>query len=136
MKEAFKKIKEQIERFIPMTFGSLILFCFVIYLLIVVGKTVISNYKDNQEIAAEQSKLVAERQRLKEMQYEINYFQTNSFKEKEARAKLGYKAPGESVLALPIDTDEEKSADSALADAKVKTPNYRLWWQYFFGNRD
>ena len=136
MKEVLNKIKAQIERFIPMTFGSLILFCFVIYLLIVVSKTVVSNYKNNQDIAVEQKKLVEERQRLKEMQYEINYFQTNSFKEKEARAKLGYKAAGESVLALPIDTDEEKSADSALADAKVKTPNYRLWWQYFFGGRE
>lgn len=136
MKEALRKIKAQFERFIPMTFGSLILFCFVVYLLIVVGKTVIRNYKDNQEITAEQNKLAEERQKLKEMQYEINYFQTNSFKEKEARAKLGYKAAGESVIVLPIDTDAEKSADSALADAKVKTPNYRLWWQYFFGNRE
>lgn len=115
-----------------MSFGSLILFCFVVYMMIVVGKTVIANYNSNKDIEKDALNLVQMESDLHDLQNEINYDQTYSFKEKEARAKLGYKAPGENILSLPIDTQEEKMADSGLAEAKIKVPNYILWWQYFF----
>lgn len=115
-----------------MTFGSLLLFAFVIYLMIVVGRTVVTNYKSNKDIEKKELKLVEVEAQLHDLKNEINYYQTYSFKEKEARAKLGYKAPGENILSLPIDTEEEKVADGGLVEAKIRIPNYRLWWQYFF----
>jgi cell division protein FtsB len=132
MKNWFQKIISFIEKFIPMTFGSLILFAFIIYLSIVVGKSVISNYESNKSIEKEEIKLVELEARLHNIQNEINYYQTYSFKEKEARAKLGYKAPGENVLSLTIDTEEEKVADTSLVETKIKVSNFHLWWQYFF----
>lgn len=114
-----------------MTLGSLVLFGFIIYLLFVVGKTVWSNYKSNQEIDKEESKLAQQERSLVDLQNQINYYKTSEFKEKEARAKLGYKAPGENVMSLPIDTEEEKVADSGTVEAKIKVPNYSLWWDYF-----
>jgi len=131
MKNPFQKTISFIEKFIPMTFSSLILFAIIIYLGIVVGKSVISNYGSNKVIEDEETKLVELEGNLHSIQNEINYYQTYSFKEKEARAKLGYKAPGESVMSLPIDTVEEKVVDTGLAESKIKVPNYRLWWQYF-----
>ena len=101
-----------------MTFSSLLLFLFVIYLMIIVGKTVISNYKSNKDIEKEEVKLAETEVQLHDIQNQINYYQTYSFKEKEARAKLGYKAPGESILSLPIDSREEKSPDGGLLEAK------------------
>ncbi len=118
-----------------MTIGNLLLFSFLIYLIIVVSQSVYSNYNSNKEIDKQGEKLVSMRREIVQMQNAINYYQTPSFREKEAREKLGYKAPGENIISLPIDTIEDKMADSGLADVKIKTPNYRLWWQYFFGKR-
>ncbi|MFA7253186.1 MAG: septum formation initiator family protein [Patescibacteria group bacterium] len=127
------KLREIVDKVIPMTFGSLLMFLFVIYLLIIVGKTVATNYKSNKDIESQAVKLIDLESQIHQLQNEINYFQTSSYKEKEARAKLGYKLSGETVLSMPIDTDEEKVPDSSLLEAKVREPNYRLWWRYFFG---
>ena len=116
-----------------MTFGSLILFVFIAYLLTIVGKTVLANYQSNKDIDKEADKLTVMEDEIKSLQDQINYYQTSSYKEEEARAKLGYKAPGENVLVLPIDTIEEKKPDGSVAPAQVKIPNYSLWWKYFFG---
>lgn len=132
MKTVLTKIVQWLERYIPMSFSSLILFCFVVYLILAVSKTVISNYNSNKDIEKEETKLVQMEFDLHDLQNEINYDKTYSFKEKEARSKLGYKAPGENILSLPIDTAEEKMADSGLTEAKIKVPNFILWWQYFF----
>ena len=132
IKKTFSSTVKFLGKYIPMSFGSLAMFAVVIYLIIVVGKTVMTNYESNQDISKEESKLAQLEIHLHELENQINYFQTYSFKEKEARSKLGYKLAGESVLALPIDTDEEKSADSGLLEARIQVPNYILWWQYFF----
>jgi cell division protein FtsB len=134
MKDNWQKIKEGIERFIPMTLGSLILFGFIIYLIIIVTGSVIENYKADKDIDKESYKLVALELEIRELQNKINYYQTASFKEKEAREKLGYKAPGENVISLPLDTIEEKIVEIESSDLlhTPSTPNYRLWWKYFF----
>jgi hypothetical protein len=72
------------------------------------------------------------RENITELENQIAYYQTQSFREKEARAKLGYRAPGENMVILPLDTEEEKVADSGIGEVNIKTPNYVLWWQYFF----
>lgn len=119
----------------PMTLGNLLLFGFLIYLIFVVSQSVYLNYNSNKEIDKQGEKLVLLKHDIVELENAINYYQTPSFREKEAREKLGYKAPGESVISLPIDTIEDKMADSGLAEVTMKTPNYRLWWQYFFGQK-
>lgn len=118
-----------------MTFGNLLIFIFLLYLLFVVGKSVLGNFNSNKQIELQETKRIELEDSIVVLKNQINYYQTKSYKEKEARAKLGYKAPGESVMALPIDTAEEKIADTGLAEVKIKIPNYRLWWQYFFGKR-
>lgn len=132
-KNAWLKIRDRIETFLPMTLGSLVLFAIVIYLFVIVGRTVYQNYKSDKELNAQTSKLEQTKEDVHYLQNQINYYQTYSFREKEAREKLGYKAPGESVMALPIDTVDEQNADTGLASAKIKEPNYRLWWKYFLG---
>jgi cell division protein FtsB len=132
MKGFLQRTTKTFEKYIPMTLWGFIQFIFVLYLIIVVGKTVYTNYNSNKQIVSEEAKLVELTQKIHYLENQINYYQTYSFKEKEARAKLGYKAPGESILSLPIDTAAEKVEDGKLAEAQVRVPNYQLWWQYFF----
>lgn len=131
-KNIFQKIIERIERYLPMTLSSLAIFAVIIYLFIIVGKTVYSNYNSNKGIEEQEDKVAALETEIASIQNQINYYQTASFKEKEAREKLGYKAPGENMISLPIDEEKDKSEDKSLGEVQIKTPNYRHWWEYYF----
>ena len=126
----FKNIIEGIERFIPMTFTSLLIFLFIIYSFFIVGRSIWINYDSNKELEVEAAKIAELEEEINLMQNRINYYQTSSFKEKEAREKLGYKAPGENVMVLPLDKEDEKNVDTVLGEVEIKTPNYSLWWKY------
>jgi hypothetical protein len=59
------------------------------------------------------------------------YYQTESFKEKEARKKLGMIKPGETVVALDRN-EEEPTATTKKVLNEIEKPNYIMWWNYFF----
>lgn len=127
------RIKEGIETYLPMTLGNFLIFLGLLYFLFIVGKTTWTNYQSNKSILEKEKQILAQKQELDFMQNQINYFQTKSFAEKEARAKLGYKAPGESMMSLPLDQPEQEDNTTVVGPAKVRVPNYQLWWEYFFG---
>ena len=131
----WKKFIQAIERYIPMTLTSLVMFLFILYLFFIVGRSIWINYNSNKDLDTEAANISALQANITLMQNQINYYQTSSFKEKEAREKLGYKAEGENVMSLPLDKEEEKVADPILGEVSIKTPNYRLWWQYIVEGR-
>lgn len=131
-KNIFKRIIIWIERYLPMSFSSFVLFAFIIYLFIIVGRSIWSNYNSNKQLDVQEEELLAMQDEVEAMKYRISYYQTASFKEKEAREKLGYKAPGERVIALPVDEEQDKVTDQAIREVEIRTPNYLLWWRYFF----
>lgn len=115
-----------------MTLGSFVLFAIVIYLMIIVGKTVWDNYQSNKQIEAERVEVDGLEEDLAYMENEIEYFKTSSFREKQARAKLGYIAPGEKALSLPTDETAPGDVQSAAPVAdEAEVPNYYLWLDYF-----
>lgn len=126
--------KENIENYLPMTLSSFAMFLIVIYFLFIVGKTTWANYVSNKSITTGEAKVAQMEDDLGFMRNQIAYYQTSSFKELEAREKLSYQAPGESVLSLPLDQPINEYNDTVLDPARVKIPNYRLWWEYLFGN--
>lgn len=128
----FRKIKEGIEKIIPMTLGNFVIFLIVLYMFFVVGRSIWINYNSNKSLDVEAAKIELLRGNITELENQIAYYQTQSFREKEARAKLGYRAPGENIMILPLDTEEEKVADVGLGEVNIKIPNYVLWWKYFF----
>lgn len=131
-KNAYQKFVEWIERYLPMTFSSLVIFIVIIYLFVVIGKTIYSNYQSNKGIEKQENEVELLETNITDIQNKINYYQTNSYKEKEAREKLGYKAPGETVVSVPYDQDKDKSEDQSLGEVQIKTPNYKYWLEYFF----
>lgn len=71
----------------------------------------------------------------------INYYQTPSFQEVEARRRLGLQLPGEKVFVIEgVDTKKYSGALSRTIYENVElapaepTPNFVKWWQYFFGD--
>ena len=132
MKTMFAKIRDRIEKILPMKFGNLVLFALVLYLIFIVGRVIFINYNSNKSIVEEEKKVTSMRDDIQYLEFQINYFQTYSYKEKEAREKLGYIAPGETVVSLPVDQETDKIADSSTVEATIRQPNYLLWFNYFF----
>ncbi|MFA7244126.1 MAG: septum formation initiator family protein [Patescibacteria group bacterium] len=128
----FARTKDRIESILPMTFSNLLIFAFILYLLFVVGRSIWVNYESNKQVEGERQRVAKLQSDVEMLQMEIAYYKTQSFKEKEARAKLGYMAPGEKVIVLPKDTPEDQVADLGRTEKTIKTPNYRLWIKYFF----
>lgn len=112
---------------------GIILVCYAFFVL---GKMVWQNYQVNQQIRNLENEVLViekENQKLSDL---IAFFQTETFKEKEAREKLGMVKPGEKVLVFP---DSEKTETITNTNSSIKSsedtqsiPNYKKWWNFFF----
>jgi cell division protein FtsB len=101
-----------------------------LYLGVILAQTVKQNHDLQNNVTKledQVSKLVAEQEELK---YKVQYYQTESYKEKEARAKLGLQAPGEGVIYLP--KAQPTAAADAAKPAKAKS-NIGQWLEFLFG---
>jgi cell division protein FtsB len=106
----------------------------VVYLVVVLGETVHRNYQlghQIDELNAQINLLEAQKQ---ELAYTIQYYQTDSFHERDARAKLGLQKPGEGVVIIPGDSPGPQPAPAA-GDAKAAAhhSNWQLWFDFLAG---
>jgi len=69
----------------------------------------------------------------------LAYLESEEYKKKEAKDKLGLRDPGEFVVFVkPRVSQENNSIDSEISPANSVTPNDPIisnplkWWQYFF----
>ena len=95
------------------------------------------NYAINKELANLKNEIVQLQEEGRRLTYLIAYLGTESFKEREARRKLGYKKPGEQVLALPNSILEELTpgqANESTGEAQPpQSTNPQKWWEFIFG---
>jgi len=115
---------------------SIIFFIIIIcYLGFILSRSLWQNNRVNQDIKDLEDRVAAledDNQRLKNM---VLYYNTDSYREKEARRKLMMKMPGEKVLALP-DIKSERGATEFSGQKEEEgptEPNYQLWIKYIFG---
>jgi len=107
------------------------------YAFFVLGKMVWMNYQRDQEIKNLAKDIQAIEQENQKLSDFIAFFQTDTFKEKEAREKLGVVKPGEKVLVFPDNKEgesnilEEKTSKDETQEIE-KMPNYKKWWNFFF----
>lgn len=100
-----------------------------IYLAFSLFGTIRRNYELQRQIAKiEDDNKVLEQSNL-ELQYQIAYFQTELYKDKAARAKLGLQAPGESVIILP----KKEEAKQVATSTKLKRSNFAQWVDFLRG---
>lgn len=77
-----------------------------------------------QQKAVEQAK--AENDRLKK---ELSRVSDPAVIEKEARDKLGYGRPGETIVIIP----QSESTKSQIPSSKKEEANWRKWWDLYIG---
>ncbi len=130
--------KTPIRKRFSMNMVNIILAVILIYILFLIGNLIWRNYQTNKKIS--QASDAIELMGIdNDLQRELlTYYQSDSYREVELRRRLILKRPGEKVVLLPI--HQEKSFQASqnpslqnLPSEPATLPNYRHWWQAFFG---
>lgn len=99
------------------------------YLAFSLFGTIRRNYQLQREIAKIEDENKQLEQSNLELQYQIAYFQTDLYKDKAARAKLGLQAPGESVIILP----KKEETKVVIKTTKQTRSNFAQWIDFLRG---
>ncbi len=129
-----KKITLPISKFL-----TVVAFLIVIYAIFGLSKTIWQSYKINKRMKSlekETEYLDAENTKLSNL---IDYYKTETYKEKEARRLLGYQKPGEKVVIIPeveeeIQEEEKQNGQNQNTEETNKD-NYQKWLDFFFAER-
>jgi len=106
----------------------------IIYLVVILGQTIIKNYALNKQIDDLKAQTTQLQDQKDALAYNIQYYKTDSYQQREARAKLGLQLPGETVVALPTpDVVTAPVPETEAKPAKKKT-NMQQWFDFLAGN--
>ncbi|EKD76406.1 MAG: hypothetical protein ACD_43C00124G0003, partial [uncultured bacterium] len=87
-----------------------------------------------REISSLESEIADLEQHNTELNDMMQYFNSSTFQEKEAKAKLNLMEPGETVVVLPNQATKDTVSLAAAGQtaANAALPNYQKWFNYFF----
>lgn len=110
---------------------TVLLFVFSAFLRITLQKMAIQRQID--ELKRDKEKFEANNKDLAGL---LDYFASESYKEREMRSKMSLQKPGEQ--AIIISREKNKPGENISApetDGSAKLSNFKKWWNYFFGNK-
>jgi cell division protein FtsB len=114
------------------TVGAVLL----VYMVVSTVQAIWQNYQIDKDLSTLREKNADLKLYNKYLQNLIAYRQTDSFKDKEARAKLNYQKSGETVLIIPAE-DSGRFTEGNARQHETTTPrvltNPEKWWQFIFG---
>lgn len=132
-KEPQKKFKSKVLSLRLLIFVGLIL---MVFFSISLGKEMYRKYQINKEITAVQEEINSLEQENQEMRDLIEYLNTNSFKEIQARQQLGLQKEGEQAIAIQSAPEEIQNVAGEEEAIEEEQTNTMKWWSYFFGNQE
>lgn len=120
-------------------FRSKMMLVFEVLLLVIVSVALAREVVRRYQIQGEIRKLEGEAAQLERQKAElgnlISYLGSDTFKEEQARLKLGLQKPGESVVAVlgesTAATATEPTAATATTEKTTTMTNPQRWWNYF-----
>jgi cell division protein FtsL len=116
--------------------GTILGVLVAIYVAFYLVQTVRHNYQLQQQIASQKQQITSLQSSNQTLKYQIQYYSTDDYKEKEARAKLGLQAPGEGVIILPNSGGSEDDSvlpTPAQPKAAPKLSNWQQWINFLEG---
>jgi cell division protein FtsB len=106
----------------------------IVYLLVVLGETIQRNYQLGHQIDALRQQIGLLKDQKDALAYDIQYYKTNSFRDREARSQLGLQLPGENVVIIPRSSPAaDPSADTAPHKAAPTQSNLQQWLNFLSG---
>lgn len=128
------------------------LYLIIFYLIFLLGRTVYHNFQLKRGIEKLEGQIALLEEQKKDLGNLNLYYQSEAFRELEARRKLNFKRPDEKIVILPggptmqgesaetvpqvpaTDFPEEiKKEKEGVAgkSTQSKIPNWLLWWEFF-----
>lgn len=116
---------------LPRIFYSKLFLTGVLILLLGVFILQLQQWQERRSIDKEIAELVSQKQALEQKNQDLaqslQYFASDSYKEKLAREQLGLKKEGELVINFPANLNLN---NSAISEKQLSNP--QKWWHYFF----
>jgi len=91
----------------------------VAYVLLNLGRAVQNNYQINQAIERLETSIASLQERIQTITFEIAYYSSDAYRSIEAKRRLGYKRPDESVVLVPNNVDVR---DETAEELHLKPP--------------
>ena len=104
----------------------------IIYLLVVLGQTIKRNYDLGRQIDLLRTQIALLQDQKDQLAYSIQYYNTDAYRDREARSKLGLQLPGENVVIIPR-TSPSPSATTQTDKTSVKRSNLQQWLAFLGG---
>ncbi len=105
----------------------------VIYLLAVLGSTIKHNYSLDQQVTQLNSQIAQLQKQKAALNSNIQYEQTSSFDDREARSQLGLQAPGEKVIIIPESSPTPTPAAGNTNAPTQPKSNFQQWLTFLSG---
>ena len=90
------------------------------------------NYKLQEEVDSLATEIELQKLKNQELEYQIAYYRTDAFAEKEARDKLGLQAPGEKVVIFPAKIPTGVQVEAIQSPAQKALNNLEHWLFFLF----
>ena len=119
------------------SFFSKILLLFLLIILVGFGYFFLQELQKRRNVESQISEISKQIAGLEKNNDEltdlIEYLRSPSFQEKEIRGRLNLQRPGEHAVALSDEGGAQKASGPASEEKMKKQDNWKLWWDYFFG---
>ncbi len=90
------------------------------------------NYKLQKEVDSLAAEIELQKLKNQELEYQIAYYRTDAFAEKEARDKLGLQAPGEKVVIFPSKIPTGVQTEVIQSPTQKALNNLEHWLFFLF----
>lgn len=121
------------------TIGSLLVILFGVSVAFII---MIATSKEKTRITGIQQEINTLQQKANDINHanvdlkeKIAYFETDDFKEKEAKEKLNFQKEGERVVIVKSSsqhTQEQQEQETTPTEEQEDIPNYTKWWNQYF----
>ncbi|MBW4061737.1 septum formation initiator family protein [Candidatus Saccharibacteria bacterium] len=107
----------------------------VIYLVGTLGQTIKHNYDLNRQINQLSGQVALLQAQKDQLSYQIKYYGTTSYQQRQAHSQLNLQAPGETEVVLPSPAATPTPAATATARV-VKRSNWSQWLSFLTGHNN
>lgn len=109
-------------------------FVMIVFTSFGLGKELVRRQKINKEINQVKKDIESFEKKNKELGQLIEYLNTDSFKEIQARQNLGYRKEGEQVVSIESGDNgfNQENEASFETPSQEEISNMRRWWNHFF----
>jgi len=113
--------------------GNVIGALLAVYLGVLLVSSVVKNYQLGQQISSLQGQINQLQSQHTQLAFELQYYQTDSYRQKEAKADLGLVVPGENEIVLPSPSPKPQTATTTKKTVQQTKP--QQWWDFLLGHQ-